>query len=118
MALLELTLALIAQYSLKNKDRHRDNVTNATDCSTLLCNKVALRNFQTEMVSIQQISCTTHQNWATREVKQAVTNQIYKAEPACSLFPETGHISQQILTKFGMRHPSIPRMVMGVAIYL
>jgi len=35
----------------------------------------------------------------------------------CSLFSETSHISQQIST-FGMRHSSMPTMVIGMAFYL
>jgi len=43
---------------------------------------------------------------------------IYKAESVSSLFPETDHISQRILKKFGMSHPSIPKMVMGMACFI
>jgi len=47
-----------------------------------------------------------------------IVSVICKSESVCSLFPETDHISQQISTKFGMRHPSILRMVMGMEFYL
>jgi len=38
----------------------------------------------------------------------SVQNLIYKAQSVCSLFPKTGHNFQRILTKFDMRHPTIP----------
>jgi len=115
---------------VKVQQRPRQTITSDRQCNEYFTNYNAKWQWAHNSCSIW---CADRQTWddmvnhnsallSYSDSEHALI--MYKTESVClclyvcSLFAETGHISRQISTKFGMRHAAIPRMVTSMAFYL